>query len=538
MTNIVFVGFNPDGAKSKLTTIKKLIRDTKAAVVTMQETKCQQTGQVNFDGFYTYEHLRSKKEGGGVAVSALKVLKPLFISDGGEGVEAVTIEIHVKFFAITVISAYGPQESAPIETKNAFWNYLSEEAHRSCTQGKGFILQGDLNSWLGPELIPGDCHAQNRNGKLFATFINENKLICVNSLPVTEGVITRSRTYLGVEKNSTIDFYVVCERVQAFVKSMKIDNGKKHMLTNYKHGFAAVNSDHRPLIMNVQLEVPPTKKIREEILDFKNPKSQIIFNEITTNTKAFTDCIDTMQPLSEQAKSWINNVKSHCKRAFKTIRIRTRNIKLSEADCLISKRNKFLKQGNTEQANILDAHIAKIIFKENRAKAFMFKKYMDKGETQPITEMWKLKKTLFPKKKPTLPSSKFNHTGKLVSEPKELVKLLGVEYGKIRLRKRPIHPMNMSHKPIREKLLRIKLNSAAKRTTPDLKMKDLEHVLKGLKSNKARDPDGLIRTIFKNSIAGSNLKASLLKLFNTIKREKVIPEFMKRATIATIPKKG
>ena len=56
MTNIVFVGFNPDGAKSKLTTIKKLIRDTKATVVTMQETKCQQTGQVNFDE-KDHEHL-------------------------------------------------------------------------------------------------------------------------------------------------------------------------------------------------------------------------------------------------------------------------------------------------------------------------------------------------------------------------------------------------------------------------------------------------------------------------------------------------
>ena len=142
---------------------------------------------------------------------------------------------------------------------------------------------------------------------------------------------------------------------------------------------------------------------------------------------------------------------------------------------------------------------------------------MDKGETQPVSEMWKMKKkTLFPKKQRTLPSSKQNHIGKLVSEPKGLVKLLGMEYGEIRLRKRPVHPMHISHKHIREKLLGIKLNRAAKRNTLDLKMEDLENVLKGLKSNKARDPDGLIRTIFKNSIIGSNLKTSLLKLFNKI----------------------
>ena len=161
MKNLIFAGFNPDGAKGKITTIKRFIRDTKAAVITMQETKCQQSGQINFEGFYTYEHLRSKKEGGGVAVSALKVLKPVFISEGGESVEAITIEIHVKNMAISVTSAYGPQESALIEAKTAFWQHLSEEAHRSSAQGKGFILQGDLNAWLGPDLIPGDCHEQN-----------------------------------------------------------------------------------------------------------------------------------------------------------------------------------------------------------------------------------------------------------------------------------------------------------------------------------------------------------------------------------------
>ena len=47
----------------------------------MQETKCQQAGQIQLEGYFTYEHLRIKKEGGGVAVSALKVLRPVFVSD-------------------------------------------------------------------------------------------------------------------------------------------------------------------------------------------------------------------------------------------------------------------------------------------------------------------------------------------------------------------------------------------------------------------------------------------------------------------------
>ena len=157
----------------------------------MQETKCSQAGQISLDGFLTYEHLRSDKEGGGLALCARKELSPTFINDGGVEVEALTVNIHVKDISISVTSAYGPQESASTEKKTAFWAYLSAEAQRAKDCGSGFVLQGDLNSWLGPAIIKGDVREQNRNGRLFATFLIQNNLTCVNSLDFTEGVVTR-----------------------------------------------------------------------------------------------------------------------------------------------------------------------------------------------------------------------------------------------------------------------------------------------------------------------------------------------------------
>ena len=96
----------------------------------------------------------------------------------------------------------------------------------------------------------------------FPVFLKKNNWTCVNSLPLTEGVITRSRTYLGKAKKSTIDFFVVCERVLCFIRSLKIEDGKEHMLTKFKKGEKAVNSDHKALIMDVLLKVPPIKKLR------------------------------------------------------------------------------------------------------------------------------------------------------------------------------------------------------------------------------------------------------------------------------------
>ena len=122
----------------------------------MQETKYTQSGQMKFDGFFTYEQLRSNSEGGGVALCALKELNPAFVCDGGEEVEAITVDIHLKAMGISVTSAYGPQNSALGTKKLAFWTYLTEQSNRAKSTGKGFILQGDLNCWLGSELLPGD----------------------------------------------------------------------------------------------------------------------------------------------------------------------------------------------------------------------------------------------------------------------------------------------------------------------------------------------------------------------------------------------
>ena len=60
MKNLVFVGFNPDGAKSKFTTIKRLVRETNCAVVTMQETKCARNNVLNMTDFIIYDKVRGK----------------------------------------------------------------------------------------------------------------------------------------------------------------------------------------------------------------------------------------------------------------------------------------------------------------------------------------------------------------------------------------------------------------------------------------------------------------------------------------------
>ena len=68
-------------------------------------------------------------------------------------------------------------------------------------------------------------------------------------------------------------------------------------------------------------------------------------------------------------------------------------------------------------------------------------------------------------------------------------------------------------------------------------MRDLETASKTLKPNKARDQEGIDRTIFGTNIIGTNLRHSILKLFNAKKKSHIIQTFMKKATVTNIPKK-
>ena len=91
-------------------------------------------------------------------------------------------------------TAYGPQEYAKIEKKKEFWNYLSEEAQRAKNDGHGFILQGDWNARLGPEILPSDTKPANSNGKMLSEFVNSNRLIIMNTLDICKGSKTWSKT--------------------------------------------------------------------------------------------------------------------------------------------------------------------------------------------------------------------------------------------------------------------------------------------------------------------------------------------------------
>ena len=149
--------------------------------------------------------------------------------------------------------------------------------------------------------------------------------------------------------------------------------------------------------------------------------------------------------------------------------------------------------------------------------------------------MWNVMKKVFPKNIKPLPVGKKNEVGQIITNPESL-KSLYLETYIHRLRHRPIREDYSNLKKLKETLFEIRLKVCKLRKSKPWTEEKLETVLRSLKMNKSRDPHGLINELFKPGVIGDDLKESLLLLFNAIKDNCHLPEFIQWANITSLYK--
>ena len=515
----------------------------------MEETKYQDPGKFTVENYHIFELVRQSRDGGGgLALGCQKDLHPVWVREGDDLVESLSVEIHLKNLKIRCCIAYGCQENDSVGRKESFWSYLDEEVQYADQAAAGFVLHMDGNLWAGDNIIPGDPRPQNRNGKMFHNFLQRHPhLTVVNSLALCEGLITRSRMVDGKVQKSVLDFFVICHRVLPFLNKMFIDESKTHILTNYqniRNGGKVIDSDHFTQYMDLNLKIETVKPERIEMFNFKNEEGQKLFKEITTNTNEFSNCFANNAPLADQIVNWQKVLKSSCRKSFKKIRIKKQNVfpMNDEISKLIDQRNSLVNSSDDGDKEVklveISLKISNMEADENRKKLMdNFQQFSDNPENVNVSKMWKLLKKLWPKNGNSSPTAKMNHLGKIVSGPKELKLLLAKEY-KERLRTRPVRPDLRSMKVRKNRLFQLKLKLATAAESPDWTIENLDQVLARLKNNKSRDHDGYINEIFKKDVIGNDLKNSMVIMFNKLKKKKMIALFMNFANITTVPKRG
>ena len=387
-------------------------------------------------------------------------------------------------------------------------------------------------------------------------FLNRNSsLVVVNTLKLCEGMITRVRELESRTEKAILDFFIINDRMMPFIDKMIIDEERNYPLSNFVHlkkNGKVVETDHNALILEMNMNVCKQKPERVEILNMKNKECQAVFKEETDNNLELLANFSNDLPPEVQCHKWYKTFNHILHKCFRKVRVVG---KKSNDDCgvdnLIRKR---IMLKNEAKSNKIDEDVKKELklkiteiegeigdkvaeeFKKNLADT-MAEVGAEKDDLNGAgrNKIWKLLKKKYPKQSNVIPVGKRDKSGNLITNHMGL-KHLYLETYTHRLRNRPIKADFEELKKFKMMLFDLRLKRVQKCKTKSWTLDELEKVLKNLKNNKARDPQGWINEIFKEGVAGKYLKLSLLELFNKIKESDYIPDFMELADIATIYK--
>ena len=552
-TELRLVGVNAAGVSSKFKSLDNMLTALSPGVFFIEETKMRKPGQIKTkmsENYIIYELIRKNGGGGGLAIGIEKNLKPVWIDEGNDDVEVLIIEARADDFKFRCVGAYGPQESEKVEKKTKFWARLSNEVENAATSEAGFILQMDGNLRAGSELIPGDPHPMNNNGKLFKDFLSQNShLTVVNALGLCSGLITRRRQTKHRLEEAVLDVFVVCDKVLQYVTKMVVDEEKQFVLTNYnkvKGEIVAKDSDHNTLVLYMDISYSTFKPKRVEVFHLKHSEGQEQFKTLTSISDKLSGCFVKNDPFEIQASKWMKNLNNCIHQSFPKIRITTKPRKTPEHD-LMDKRFKLKQQlkltededtreSLEKEIEDVEKQLAELVSEENfeNIKADFAIISNSKGSFS-AAGLWKAKQKKFPKHTKPLPVAKVDINGRIISNPEELKRLYLNTYIH-RLRHRPIRPDLKHLESLKMELFNKRLQLVRMKEPKPWEIENLRTVLKSLKKNKSRDPHNLINELFRPENIGSDLEESLLLLLNEVKQNCKFPLFMQFADIVSIYK--
>ena len=275
------------------------------------------------------------------------------------------------------MTGYGPQENWTVNEKMPFFKALEEEVIKAKSSEKYIYIQMDGNSKLGPNIIPGDPHAQSENGKILAAIIKRNALIVMNSSNMKcTGKITRKRITKKKTEESIIDFVLVCENMDDMVEGLVIDESKNHALTSYtktENGTNVKESDHNSMITNIKalwVKKPQIKRV--EIYNLKDREGLTKFKFMTSKDTFLSSVFCENGSINIQTKKFLKRLGYCMNTCFKKIRVNSKNRRNIELEELFNHRRilrskkdnisfKKLKQVEEKLANICAEDNAKII---------------------------------------------------------------------------------------------------------------------------------------------------------------------------------
>ena len=487
---------------------KQELKRSKAGIFTLQETHFKTKGKLKVDDFEVFESIRKGKENGGTAIGVHKALQPVLISEYDEEFELITVEVKVGNREIRIISGYGPQENWPAEERKKFFNALEEEIIKAELNGKDVIIEADFNSKLGKEYVSKDPNDKTENGKLLENVIKRQNLVVANGLMQCEGTITRKRVTTQRTEESVISYVLISENLRRHIESVHIDEKRHNVLTRItktKRGYSKKESDHN--LIETKLKLPWNNKEKPEpketMFNLKNKDCQKKFKYETTINNKLSKVMEEEEDLEVATIKFMKQLEKALHKCFRKVGLRKEKSN--------QKQNDLYNEWKTLKTKTDEDSKKKLEEVEAKLADEYFDKIKDATEDIDCEEggtksdkLWNLKKQMFPRSRDP-PTAMKDEEGNLVTDSEKIKEMAAKTY-EHRLRNREMKEGLENVKENKEKLANKLMEVAKANKTPDWKMKDLDKVLKQLKSDKSRDPNGLANELFKEAAAGYDFK--------------------------------
>ena len=169
---------------------------------------------------------------------------------------------------MNIISVYAPQVGCSDDEKLTFWEEL-DDALQSIPDKEGLVVIGDFNGHVGME--SADLERWH-GGHSYGILNDEGRAVlqCAQmyDLAICNTFFQKKDehmiTYRSGTRQSTIDYFLVRRQSLRFVKDCKVIPGE------------AVATQHRPLILEMELEKPKKtkKRSREKKIKWWNLKNE------------------------------------------------------------------------------------------------------------------------------------------------------------------------------------------------------------------------------------------------------------------------
>ena len=253
-------------------------------------------------------------------------------------------------------------------------------------------------------------------------------------------------------------------------------------------------------------------KRKVELFNLKNIEGQKKFKELTNKHGLFSNIFeDKSKDVNSLTNKFLKKLDKCLHQCFTKIRVTSKENEKPN-DLFEKRRLLRIRSSKDEGAKIelesIEEDLADLVAEENYLKIKEEIKDKDSDEGGMNTgKLWKLKKKIIPRQQEP-PTAMVDSTGNLVTSSEGIKNIATEHYGKI-LENRDIKDDLKDVQKDKEELFKHRLDLAKKNKTHPWDIQDLKEVLKYLKNNKSRDPQGNANEIFKSKVAGDDLKLAI-----------------------------